>query len=92
LQYLPQSYRLVTQWRIQKRVEEQFQALRTGILEMVPQELISVFDDRELEFLIGGIGEIDVDDWQTNTEYKSGYTADDQVIKWFWQVGSLSII
>lgn len=76
---------LVTEWRITKRVSEQFNAFHVGLLEMLPQELLSVFDEKELELLIGGIAEIDVDDWQKNTLYK-GYTADDQVIQWFWKV------
>ena len=77
--------RLVTEWRIVKRVEEQFQALHAGILEIVPLDLIAVFDEKELELLIGGISEIDMDDLQKNTNYK-GYTADDKVIGWFWKV------
>lgn len=55
-----------------------------GFNELIPQELINVFDERELELLIGGISEIDVDDWAKFTDYR-GYSTDDQVIKWFWQ-------
>lgn len=32
----------------------------SGFNELVPQELIMVFDERELELLIGGMSEIDV--------------------------------
>jgi E3 ubiquitin-protein ligase NEDD4 len=56
----------------------------TGFNELIPQELINVFDERELELLIGGIGEVDVDDWARHTDYRS-YTQTDQVIVWFWQ-------
>ncbi|KAI3649535.1 hypothetical protein MP228_005167 [Amoeboaphelidium protococcarum] len=76
---------LITQWRIKKRVEEQFNALMSGFYEFVPADMIDIFDERELELLIGGLAEIDVNDWESNTEFKGGYTADDQVIKWFWQ-------
>jgi E3 ubiquitin-protein ligase NEDD4 len=31
-----------------------------GFSELIPQELINVFDERELELLIGGMSEIDV--------------------------------
>jgi len=34
--------------------------------------------------LIGGITEIDVNDWKSNTEYRK-YTPNDQVIQWFWK-------
>lgn len=41
--------RLITEWRIQKRVEDQFRAFLSGFNELIPQELINVFDERELE-------------------------------------------
>lgn len=31
-----------------------------GLLELVPRDLINVFDERELELLIGGMSEIDM--------------------------------
>jgi E3 ubiquitin-protein ligase NEDD4 len=77
--------RLITEWRIQKRIEEQFQAFITGFYELIPSELITVFDERELELLIGGIADIDVDDWKKHTDYR-GYTEQDEVIKNFWAV------
>ncbi|KAA1077849.1 E3 ubiquitin-protein ligase pub1 [Puccinia graminis f. sp. tritici] len=75
---------LITQWRIEKRVADQFKAFLSGFHELIPQELINVFDERELELLIGGMSDIDVDDWIKHTDYR-GYQPDDQVIKWFWQ-------
>jgi E3 ubiquitin-protein ligase NEDD4 len=50
----------VVEYRISKRVKEQFEALMSGFGELIPQELITVFDERELELLIGGMSEIDV--------------------------------
>lgn len=76
---------LVTQWRIQKRVDEQFNAFLTGFNELIPQDLVNVFDERELELLIGGIADIDVDDWKKHTDYR-GYTESDEVIQAFWKV------
>lgn len=32
----------------------------SGFSELIPQDLINVFDERELELLIGGMSEIDV--------------------------------
>ncbi|KAG4305077.1 hypothetical protein PORY_001247 [Pneumocystis oryctolagi] len=75
---------LVTHWRIYKRIEEQFNAFQDGFNELIPQELISVFDERELELLIGGITEMDIDDWKKYTDYR-GYTESDEVIQWFWK-------
>lgn len=78
-------YSLVTEWRISKRVEEQFKAFKEGFNQLIPQDLVNVFDERELELLIGGIAEIDVDDWKKHTDYR-GYTEQDDVIQWFWKV------
>ncbi|RKF60978.1 E3 ubiquitin-protein ligase RSP5 [Erysiphe neolycopersici] len=75
---------LMVKWRIQKRVDEQFQAFITGFHELIPSELVNVFDERELELLIGGIAEIDVEDWKKHTDYR-GYTESDEVIRFFWQ-------
>ena len=75
---------LVTEWKISRRVEEQFKNFLTGFNELIPQELVNVFDERELELLIGGISEIDVDDWKKHTDYR-GYSENDEVIQWFWK-------
>jgi E3 ubiquitin-protein ligase NEDD4 len=66
-------------------VKEQFDSFMFGFNELIPQELIATFDERELELLIGGISEIDVDDWFKFTDYR-GYETTDQVIQWFWQL------
>lgn len=76
---------LVTEYRISRRVKEQFEAFMSGFNELIPQELINVFDERELELLIGGMSEIDVDDWQKHTDYR-GYNPSDEVVEWFWKI------
>ncbi|KAF9962648.1 hypothetical protein BGZ65_008655 [Modicella reniformis] len=75
---------LMTEWRISRRVEEQFKAFAEGFHQLIPQELITVFDERELELLMGGISEIDCDDWKKHTDYR-GYTEQDEVVQWFWK-------
>lgn len=75
---------LISEWKISKRVEEQFKAFIDGFNELIPQELVNVFDERELELLIGGLAEIDVEDWKKHTDYR-GYQESDQVIQWFWK-------
>ncbi|PWA45461.1 Armadillo [Artemisia annua] len=50
--------------------------------------LISIFNDKELELLISGLPEIDLDDLMANTEYTgmTGYTVGTNVVIWFWEV------
>ncbi|KAG8814257.1 hypothetical protein FRC18_002035 [Serendipita sp. 400] len=39
----------VIEYRVHKRVKEQFDAFMSGFNELIPQDLITVFDERELE-------------------------------------------
>ncbi|KZS99827.1 HECT-domain-containing protein [Laetiporus sulphureus 93-53] len=74
----------VVEYRIQRRVKDQFEAFMSGFSELIPQDLVNVFDERELELLIGGMSEIDVDDWSKFTDYR-GYEVNDEVVQWFWK-------
>ncbi|KAJ3411380.1 hypothetical protein HDV05_002305 [Chytridiales sp. JEL 0842] len=78
---------LYVEWLIQKRVEDQFKAFQSGLHEMVPHDLISVFDEKELELLIGGVAEIDMEDWKKHTDYRN-YSPNDEAVKLFWSVVS----
>ncbi len=51
---------LVVEYRISKRVKDQFDAFMNGFNDLIPQDLIKLFDEREFKLLIGGITEIDV--------------------------------
>lgn len=61
------------------------QAFLEGFWQLVPRELIAIFNDHELELLISGLPDIDVADLRANSEY-TGYSAASPVIQWFWQV------
>uniref|UniRef100_A0A1A9VS02 HECT-type E3 ubiquitin transferase n=1 Tax=Glossina austeni TaxID=7395 RepID=A0A1A9VS02_GLOAU len=73
-------------WRLERGVQEQTESLVRGFYEVVDSRLVAVFDARELELVIAGTAEIDINDWRLNTEYRSGYHDNHQVIIWFWQV------
>lgn len=49
----------VVEYRTKTRIKEQITAIQDGFRELTPSELIDVFDERELELLIGGMSEID---------------------------------
>ncbi|KAG1795905.1 hypothetical protein EV424DRAFT_1597161 [Suillus variegatus] len=53
--------------------------LVAGFQEIIPNELITLFNELELELLISGTPDIDVDEWRAATEYSS-YTSSDPVI------------
>ena len=72
-------------------MEEQFSAFVAGFNELIPPDLVNVFDERELELLIGGIADIDVDDWKKHTDYR-GYQESDEVIQHFWKVSPSRVL
>ncbi|KAG5850138.1 hypothetical protein ANANG_G00079040 [Anguilla anguilla] len=74
----------MVKWRVERGVVQQTEALVRGFYEVVDSRLVSVFDARELELVIAGTAEIDLNDWRTNTEYRGGYHDGHIVIRWFW--------
>jgi E3 ubiquitin-protein ligase HUWE1 len=76
--------RLITEHRLVGAVQEQLENFLKGFHDIVPAELVSIFSEQELELLISGLPDINVDDWKNNTEYHN-YTAASPQIQWFWR-------
>jgi len=76
---------LVIKWRFVDRIKIQMDSFMKGFEEIIPQNLAQVFDEKELEYLLCGLGEIDVDDWRKNTQYRGGYHDKHTVVQWFWK-------
>lgn len=76
--------RLVVEYRLQKSVEEQVNNFLQGFHEIIPKDLIAIFDEQELELLISGLPDIDVDDWKNNTTYVN-YSPSSKEISYFWR-------
>lgn len=76
---------LVAEHRLTTAIRPQINAFLEGFNELIPRDLISIFNDKELELLISGLPDIDLDDMRANTEY-SGYSPASPVIQWFWEV------
>ncbi|SPJ75056.1 related to TOM1 protein [Fusarium torulosum] len=76
--------RLVVDHKLLSSVKEQMAHFLQGFHEIIPAELISIFNEQELELLISGLPDIDVDDWKSNTEYHN-YNPSSQQIQWFWR-------
>ncbi|CAF4576230.1 unnamed protein product, partial [Rotaria sp. Silwood2] len=81
---------LVINYRFVQRIALQMNALKQGFQDILPLETIKIFDEKEVELLISGLGDINVNDWRMHTMYKGGYTPDNPVIQNFWKaIGSL---
>ncbi|KAJ1697814.1 hypothetical protein LUZ63_006326 [Rhynchospora breviuscula] len=76
---------LVADHILTNAIRPQITAFLEGFTELIPRELISIFNDKELELLISGLPEIDLNDLKANAEY-IGYSAASPVIQWFWEV------
>jgi len=74
---------MVTEWRMTRGIEEQTKAFLDGFNEVVPLEWLQYFDERELELMLCGMQEIDVEDWQKNTIYRH-YAKTSKQVQWFW--------
>ncbi|EGN99872.1 hypothetical protein SERLA73DRAFT_88605 [Serpula lacrymans var. lacrymans S7.3] len=75
---------LSANFRLYSSISEQIENLLAGFYEIIPKDLITIFNEQELELLISGTPDIDVDEWRAATEY-NGYTSSDPVIVWWWR-------
>jgi len=74
---------LVVEHKMSKTIRPQIDRFLEGFHEVIP-EYINIFNEQELELLISGLPEIDIDDLKQNTEYV-GYTATSPAITNFWR-------
>ncbi|KAI8978993.1 hypothetical protein BDB01DRAFT_852215 [Pilobolus umbonatus] len=75
---------LVTEQKLTTAIKDQINAFVQGFHDIIPAPLIQIFNEQELELLISGLPDIDIDDWKNNTEYQ-GYTASSSPVQWFWR-------
>ncbi|TMW57731.1 hypothetical protein Poli38472_014334 [Pythium oligandrum] len=66
-------------------VSSQLYALCKGFYEVVPQELLLIFDPEEIDYVLCGSDEIDVGEWERTTRFNQ-YLYQHPVKKWFWQL------
>mmetsp|Transcript_105181 Transcript_105181/g.241055 ORF Transcript_105181/g.241055 Transcript_105181/m.241055 type:complete len:186 (-) Transcript_105181:185-742(-) len=78
-----QYVQLMCEHKMTHSVKAQIDAFLQGLHEIVPPTLLSIFDDKELELLISGLPDIDIEDLRANTDYHN-YTANSDQIVWFW--------
>ncbi|KAF8070121.1 hypothetical protein FPV67DRAFT_1579109 [Lyophyllum atratum] len=75
---------LSAQYRLYSSIRDQIESLSAGFYEIIPKDLITIFNEQELELLISGTPDIDVDEWRAATEY-NGYSSSDPNIVWWWR-------
>lgn len=75
--------RLIANHRMTTAIRKQIDSFLQGFHDMVPPELITVFDAQELELIISGLPDIDLDDLRAHTDYH-GYKSTDPTINFLW--------
>lgn len=55
-------------------------AFLEGFYDIIPKRLISIFNEQELELLISGLPNVDIEDLKSNTEYHKYQSNSLQVI------------
>lgn len=61
-------------------------AVRTGLNDVVPLDLLRLFTAPELACLLGGTADISVAEWRQNTQYEGGFTRESPQVQWLWRL------
>ncbi|KAG9291049.1 hypothetical protein G9A89_012921 [Geosiphon pyriformis] len=77
---------MVANYRLNSQIQWQCKAFFRGLKDLIDEKWLRMFNQQELQILIGGISiPIDIDDLRVNTVY-AGYEDNDFVIQNFWAV------
>ena len=71
--------------KMTRDIQAQIDSFLEGLYEIVPKELLGVFDSKELELLIAGLPDFDIEDLKNNTDLHN-YSRDSSVILWLWEI------
>ncbi|KAG8126323.1 putative Protein KIAA0317-like protein [Naja naja] len=80
---------LLAQYRLANQVREEVEHFLKGLNELVPENLLAIFDENELELLMCGTGDINVCDFKAHAVVVGGsWHFREKVMRWFWTVVS----
>ncbi|XP_072939555.1 probable E3 ubiquitin-protein ligase HERC4 isoform X2 [Epargyreus clarus] len=77
---------LYVDFLLNKSVENQFKAFNQGFQKVCGGDIIKLFRSHELMSVVIGNEDYDWDLFESNCEYKNGYTTSDPQVRWFWEV------
>ncbi|XP_053395047.1 apoptosis-resistant E3 ubiquitin protein ligase 1-like [Mercenaria mercenaria] len=82
LQYLDH----LAQYRLANAVRDQIDTFLKGLNELIPDNLLSIFDENELELLLCGMRKYSVADLKNNHIITGSSHAFRRVLDWFWTI------
>mmetsp|Transcript_4108 Transcript_4108/g.15469 ORF Transcript_4108/g.15469 Transcript_4108/m.15469 type:complete len:1103 (-) Transcript_4108:1031-4339(-) len=75
---------LLSRWILIESVRYQVELILEGIYEVIPKPYFQLFDEKEIELLLCGNPELDLNDWKEHTKLE-GYEENDPAVDIFWQ-------
>ncbi len=79
---------LLVEHRVVGAIRPQITAFRNGLGVLVTAKLRATLRQcataADVQLLMCGVQEIDVDDWQASAEYSGGFDASSRSVLWFW--------
>lgn len=88
---LPQYLEANMKYRLMDRIKPQLTELLLGFYDIAPEPALTVFDANEIELILCGMPNIDMNDWMANTNYSGLFSSkgrSSEVVRWFWEVVS----
>ncbi|OMJ74335.1 hypothetical protein SteCoe_26753 [Stentor coeruleus] len=77
---------LYSQYEMAKGIEEPLNQIRNGLKSLIPMELLNNFTPEELEKLLCGESNIDVEQWRRFAQYSGEFTHNHKTIVYFWLI------
>ena len=79
---------LFAQYRLIHEIREQISAFQEGLGVFVDEDLRSTLcrccTVSDIQLLLCGVGDVDVDDWEVSSRCTGGLTAASDLVRWFW--------
>ncbi|XP_045494960.1 apoptosis-resistant E3 ubiquitin protein ligase 1 isoform X2 [Colias croceus] len=74
----------LAQWRLAGRWRAESEAFLRGLTLLVPDNLLAIFDENELELLMCGTGEVVVSDWRAHALVAGAGRDWERRLAWLW--------
>lgn len=85
----PEYVEACLKYKLMDMVKPQLNELLLGFYDVIPEPMLTIFDFQELELLMCGLPEIDMEDWKIHTEFSGEFDEigpDHPTVGWFWEV------
>jgi len=76
----------VAKYYLKNEIKDEMRAFTEGFHDVIGVDVIGIFDEEELDLILGGTPNIDIEDWRANTVYSGEYNEKHNVIGWFWEI------